>query len=93
MPHPQEVIVYAATLRLMLADAWELIKENKRLKEGNFTPEELQNLCHNIKGGTRGEFEAGCKVYTDSLFGPGESKEITDLKKEILELRDWIRRH
>lgn len=48
--------------------------EIDRLKRGDFTPEEFQNLCHNLhcKGGvfTRKEFAAGCLQYQDRLFGP-----------------------
>lgn len=55
----------------------ELIKENdalrlenQRLKEGNFTPEEFQNLCHNLgRDCTLPVFDQGCKSYQESLFG------------------------
>jgi hypothetical protein len=48
--------------------------EVKRLKAGNFTPEEFQVLCHNLheRGTpcTRAEFDHGCKKFQDLLFGP-----------------------
>jgi hypothetical protein len=47
-----------------------LKKEVERLKEGDFTPEELQNLCHNLQGCGRAEFEEGCRRYQEQLFGP-----------------------
>lgn len=43
--------------------------EISRLKEGNFTPEELQNLCHNLKTDKLEEFRAGCRSYQCQLFG------------------------
>lgn len=44
--------------------------EITRLKEGNFTPEEFQNLCHNMPStATREAFVEGCRKYQDALFG------------------------
>lgn len=49
----------------------ELKKEIVRLKEGNFTSEEFQNLCHNLpKECGREIFTEGCKQYQLKLFGP-----------------------
>lgn len=47
----------------------ELKNEVDRLKEGRFTDEELQNLCHNLTCAQREAFEKGCREYTDRLFG------------------------
>ena len=47
----------------------EVIRENYRLLKGDFTPEELQGLCHNLTTQQRCEFEQGCKDYQDKLFG------------------------
>lgn len=63
-----------------------LEKEIKRLKEGNFTPEEFQNLCHNLHekclsdGLTRQAFEDGCKAYQDKLFGSKEPQQVKEDK-------------
>ncbi len=47
-----------------------LLDEITRLKEGNFTPEEFHNLCHNRKPPvTREEFAEGCRWYQEQLFG------------------------
>ncbi len=51
--------------------------EIARLKDGNFTPEEFQNLCHNLhlKGTDstsncrESDFRTGCLDYQDKLFG------------------------
>jgi RNase P subunit RPR2 len=54
-----------------------LQSEIKRLKEGKFEPEELQNLCHNIHLGTvrvtREEFQAGCLAEQEKYFGGSKS--------------------
>jgi hypothetical protein len=50
----------------------ELLAEIRRLKRGEFTPEEFQALCHHRDeqpGCTRADFEAGCQEYQKSLFG------------------------
>src|SRR4026208_1549117 len=56
-----------------MADFEEIRKtyedEIQRLKEGNFTPEEFQNLCHNLQGKGRDDFEIGCIQYQEKLFG------------------------
>ena len=51
----------------------KLRAEISRLKRGDFTPEEFQNLCHNrheSPGCTRADFEAGCVQFQEKLFGP-----------------------
>ena len=49
----------------------DLIEENHRLKSGNFTEEEFQNLCHNVSiQEGRARFEEGCRDYQRKLFGP-----------------------
>lgn len=58
----------ATTGKLEAAEA-----EIARLKRGDFTPEEFQNLCHNrheSPGCTRADFEAGCVQFQEKLFGP-----------------------
>lgn len=52
--------------------------EIERLTAGRFTPEEFQNLCHNLpEGCTREVFERGCKDYQDRLFGKATTTEAT----------------
>jgi predicted RNase H-like nuclease (RuvC/YqgF family) len=63
-----EVSCSRDSLRLTAAEA-----EVTRLKRGDFTPEEFQNLCHHRdekSGCTRRDFEDGCRKYQDLLFGP-----------------------
>lgn len=57
----------------------DLEAEIGRLKRGDLTPEEVQNLCHNLheKGTvTRVEFEHGCYLFQEKLFGPKGDKFI-----------------
>jgi hypothetical protein len=46
----------------------ELLAEIDRLRRGDFTPEEFQNLCHNSFPCSREVFEQGCKDYQAKLF-------------------------
>ena len=43
--------------------------ENTRLKKGNFTPDEMQNLCHNLTTTDAQTFATGCTEYQCKLFG------------------------
>lgn len=47
-----------------------LAGEVQRLKEGRFTPEEFQNLCHmkQVQDGFE-SFAQGCREYQKKLFG------------------------
>lgn len=47
----------------------ELEQEVQRLKEGDFTPEELQNLCHRFQREDALSFFQGCQDYQRRLFG------------------------
>lgn len=52
-----------------------LVAEVRRLRRGDFTPEEFQNLCHHRDqkpGCTRQDFEEGCRQYQAKLFGSPE---------------------
>jgi hypothetical protein len=81
LPHmtDEEVIQYVLTHEyacyctpLRMCDGCvinRLGSEVKRLREGRFTPEEIQNLCHNRHPCSREEFEQGCRDYTNKLFG------------------------
>lgn len=60
----------AASAEALLAD--EARAEVDRLKRGDFTPEEFQNLCHHRDekpGCTVTDFMAGCNEYIRKLFG------------------------
>lgn len=64
---------FGIELREAESEIFELIKikdnEIKRLKEGNFTSEELQNLCHNLTNCDLHAFAEGCKREQEKLFG------------------------
>lgn len=60
-----------AVVRL-LTEKVRIENEVRRLKRGDFTPEEFQNLCHHRDekpGCTPEEFAAGCAEYQRKLFG------------------------
>ena len=40
-----------------------------RLRAGDFTEEEFQNLCHNFSEDDEQRFEEGCTQYRKKLFG------------------------
>lgn len=40
-----------------------------RLKDGLFTEEEFQNLCHNFSADDAERFRKGCQEYQRKLFG------------------------
>lgn len=44
-------------------------QEVERLRAGNFTPQEFQNLCHGFDENDREVFVAGCLEYQRKLFG------------------------
>jgi hypothetical protein len=52
-------------------DVPDLLAEVKRLRRGDFTPEEFQALCHHWeeRAVSREEFEAGCREYQAKRFG------------------------
>ena len=43
--------------------------EIARLKKGDFTEEEFQNLCHNFSETDKAAFVLGCQNYQKKLFG------------------------
>lgn len=52
-----------------------LADEVERLRRGEFTPEEFQNLCHNTD--TQAGFDAfadGCEAYQRKMFGRCRAK-------------------
>lgn len=51
----------------------KLVAEIRRLRRGEFTPEEFQALCHRRDekpGCSRADFVNGCQEYQEKLFGP-----------------------
>ncbi len=46
-----------------------LESEIVRLKRGDFTEKEFQDLCHHFSEDDRERFKAGCKEYQRQLFG------------------------
>ncbi len=46
-----------------------LLLEIARLKRGDFTEEEFQNLCHHFDENDETRFKEGCAAYQKKLFG------------------------
>jgi hypothetical protein len=54
--------------------------DNDRLRRGEFTAEEFQNLCHSIEtkpGVSFEEFCDGCHAYQKKLFGTSERERLS----------------
>lgn len=53
----------------------ELVREVIRLRRGEFTPQEFQDLCHNksVQDGFEA-FADGCDAYQQKLFGRCRTK-------------------
>lgn len=60
-----------------------------RLKRGDFTPQEFQDLCHKFQEADRQIFCDGCENYQITLFG---SSPITELKTRVARLLAILRR-
>jgi hypothetical protein len=88
------------------AEILQLQADNNRLKAGKFTPEELQNLCHEQQGNAE-SFAQGCCAYQVELFGrsptadkikereealSNANKLIEELSKELEELQDKLKK-
>lgn len=63
------------TKRIDQGDTLTLNLEIERLKSGQFTPDELQNLCHNLSPQQQCAFKFGCEKYQKELFGKGAVEE------------------
>jgi hypothetical protein len=54
-------------------DIQELLAEVERLQAGNFTKEEIHNICHNLHNTVSlEEFAAGCKAEQIRLYGTSD---------------------
>jgi hypothetical protein len=73
-----------------------LLAENERMKRGDFTPDELQNLCHNLSEHDKEAFFKGWAAYQKKLFGCAHIEQLKDLLRRGLgtspaTLGDWKR--
>ena len=59
-----------------------LHKEVYRLKSGEFTEEEFQNLCHGFSEADKCKFFQGCHEYQRKLFGISERDELKNSEKK-----------
>ena len=66
------VTIYPLGIKTLHEKISALAKEVIRLRRGDFTPEEFQNLCHNLHERpvcAREEFSQGCLQFQEKLFG------------------------
>lgn len=93
---PNETVVEACQrIVKQLSDSKE---EVERLREGKFTPQEFQNLCHNRHfqelGTTAREFFEGCAEYQKKLFGHCDRESLQlradTAEKQVAGLREVI---
>lgn len=74
-----ELLTKMAEKKMMVSEEEDLINflkaEIERLKNGQFTEEELQNLCHNLTPRNECAFKLGCEKYQRELFGKGAIEE------------------
>lgn len=53
-----------------LNNVLELKKKLERYERGDFTKDEIHNFCHNLeKTVSLCEFQEGCRLYQEKLFG------------------------
>ena len=62
-----------------MSDRIKLLEaEVERLKRGDFTDDEFQNLCHNLPQAKMVCFQKGCEEYQKKLFGSGSLSQFAD---------------
>ena len=61
--------VFGAVYGCLACQCEALAAEVERLKRGDFTEEEFQNLCHNFSEDDVCRFKQGCEEYQRKLFG------------------------
>ncbi len=57
-----------------------LQEEINRLKKGDFTQQELQDLCHNLSEDDETAFKQGCEEYQEKLFGEDQGTQHLTIK-------------
>ncbi len=98
---PQRYIDYSATEKniaeaIRAAEA-PLQEKIERLKRGDFTEDEFQNLCHNLSADDERRFRAGCEAYQRKLFHPADPCVVSwdnppgDIKTAVRALNEKIR--
>lgn len=65
----------------------ELRKEVERLKRGDWTPEEVHDICHNLHGKVSAEeFAAGCAAEQRKLYGRAPDADMKEGYRKSYEL-------
>jgi len=65
------------------ATAKAAIAEIERLREGEFSDEEFQHLCHCIPETDREAFFTGCAEYQRKLFGSADRDRLVKILREV----------
>jgi hypothetical protein len=65
----------------LLVAVTALCDEVERLRRGEFTSDEFQNLCHNLDETKRSEFFAGCAEFQRKLFGISAVEQALEIFK------------
>lgn len=60
---------YDVDTQILADECLRLYEENERLKRGDFTEEEFQNLFHKFSPSDESRFKQGCIEYQEKLFG------------------------
>lgn len=60
----------------------DMADEIDRLLHGDFTDEELQNLCHNLSESDYKAFCDGCDLYQRKLFGACRTDDISNNRQD-----------
>lgn len=58
-----------------------------RLKSGDFTEEEFQNLCHKFNETDKCRFFDGCAAYQRKLFGESHIDKIVKILESLADVR------
>lgn len=65
-----------------------LLEEITRLKRGDLTPQELQDLCHGLSEEDCGRFCTGCLKYQVKMFG--REKVVEDLRTRLVSAAKYL---
>jgi len=82
-----ETILNAVKHGLLVRCA-DAVEDVGRLRAGKFTPEELQNLCHNVSEADKVAFFAGCAEYQRKLFGES-AHDRSEFEERVRKYAEW----
>lgn len=63
----------------------DLVKERNRMREGNFTVDEIHNFCHNLHGTvSAAEFANGCAAEQRKFYGYAPDRDALERLKALV---------